>query len=178
MTNQGKLALGATAAALLLLTMNKKVMAPITTSIAQFANKSLPRGIRNNNPGNLRKSSVKWAGKVDNPLESAFESFSTMAYGLRAAIRNANTHWTRGKKSIAQLVSIWAPPSENNTTAYVAAVAKAAGIASNVPFVWGNNDTTAKVLLAIFRHENGAAITDRYVSLSDIRGYLGAMGYK
>jgi hypothetical protein len=145
-----------------------------TTTHNQFKNSKLSRGLRNNNPGNLRKSAATWLGKVVNPLERDFESFSTMDYGVRAAIRNAFTQWNKGKDSIQSLVSIWAPPSENNTAAYVAAVAKAAGIPATSEFKWGGNDTTAKIMFAIFKHENGADTT-KYITLAQVRKHLDAM---
>jgi hypothetical protein len=146
----------------------------LTPNLAQFANKSLPRGLRNNNPGNLRKSAAKWAGKVSNPLDTAFESFDSMANGVRAAIRNAHTQWNRGKNTIAQLITIWAPPSENDTTKYVATVAKAAGISSTQQFTFGNNDTTAKIMYAIFIHENGP-LAKSHLTVDQIKAQLAAL---
>jgi len=140
----------------------------------QFSNKKLPRGLRNNNPGNLRKSAANWAGKVVNPLDTAFESFDTMSNGVRAALKNAFTQWNRGKNTIAELVSVWAPPSENNTSAYVATVAKAAGISASKEFMWGNNDTTAKIMYAIFLHENGP-LAKQYITLENVRGHLAVL---
>jgi hypothetical protein len=171
MTNKGKLALAALLAVPVVLLTTTKTE-PVSN--AQFANKKLARGLRNNNPGNLRKSSVAWAGKISNPLDTAFESFDTMANGVRAAIRNAYTHWNRGKNTVATLISIWAPPTENNTIAYVAAVAKEAGISPNAQIKWGNNDTTAKLMYAIFKHENGAD-TSKYISLAQVRAQLATM---
>jgi hypothetical protein len=139
----------------------------------QFSNKKLPRGIRNNNPGNLRKSAVKWIGKVANPLDTAFESFGSMQAGIRAAVSNAHTHWNRGKNTVSELITIWAPPHENDTAKYVETVAKAAGISSQKEFVFGNNETTAKIMFAIFVHENGQIAKD-YIKLSDVQSALAA----
>ena len=44
----------------------------------------LPRGIRNNNPLNIRIGN-KWVGEVKSPTDPSFEQFSCMPYGLRAA---------------------------------------------------------------------------------------------
>jgi len=141
----------------------------------QFANKKLPRGIRNNNPGNLKKSSARWAGKVVNPLDTVFESFDTMQNGVRAAIKNAHTQWNRGADTVQEFISIWAPKSDNNnTSAYVAAVAKKAGISPTKEFAFGNNDTTAKILHAVFIHENGPIAGD-YIKLEAVKGHLAAL---
>lgn len=156
------------------LLLPKKVKDSLSSSLPQFGNKKLNRGLRNNNPGNIRKTTIKWPGKVSNPLDTAFESFDTMSNGVRAALRNAHTHWNRGKNSIAALVTIWAPPFENNTSAYVAAVSKAAGIPSGKQFAWGNNETTAKIMLAIFQHENGAR-TKEFITLESVKSQLATM---
>ena len=159
------------ALASLLLLLPKSIMNKVNP---QFVNKKLPRGIRNNNPGNLRKSSVKWAGKVDNPSDTSFESFDSMSNGIRASLRNAFTHWNRGKDTIKELISIWAPPTENNTSAYVATVAKSAGIPATKEFTFGNNETTAKVMYAVFLHENGP-ITKQYITPENVKGHLAVM---
>lgn len=159
---------------LLLLLLPKKMKDSLTSKVARFGDKTLPRGLRNNNPGNLRISSAKWAGKIKNPLDTSFESFDTMANGVRAAVRNAHTQWNRGKNSIASLVAVWAPPSENNTAAYVAAVAKAAGIPATKQFEWGANDVTAKVLYTIFIHENGPKAKS-FITLESVKAQLAAM---
>lgn len=139
-----------------------------------FANKSLTRGLRNNNPGCLRISKEKWLGKVKNPLDTEFESFDTMDNGVRAAVRNAYAQWNKGKDSIQSFISVWAPRSENDTKAYVAKVAKAAGISPTAEFKFGNNETTAKIIYAVFAHECGPRISE-FVSTSDIRKHLASM---
>lgn len=155
----------------ILLLLPKSVMKKVNP---QFSNKKLSRGLRNNNPGNLRKSAVKWAGKVDNPNDTAFESFDTMSNGVRAALRNAFTHWNRGKDTIKELITVWAPPTENNTSAYVAKVAKSAGILPVKEFAFGNNETTAKIMYAVFLHENGPQAKN-YITLENVQGHLAAM---
>ena len=41
------------------------------------------RGIRNNNPGNIRKDGSVWRGEVAGP-DKSFKTFETMAWGIRA----------------------------------------------------------------------------------------------
>jgi hypothetical protein len=146
----------------------------LTATLPQFGDKKLPRGIRNNNPGNLRKTPTKWAGKVSNPLDTAFESFDTMANGVRAALRNAYTQWNRGKDTISEFIAVWAPPSENDTAKYVAQVAKAAGISPTKEFTFGNNDVTAKIMYAVFVHENGP-IAKKYITPEQVKAQLAAL---
>lgn len=90
--------------------------------------KSTPRGIRNNNPLNLRRSDNAWLGKVEHPTDPAFEQFLTMEHGIRAALVNMRTIIRRAKGhcTLAHLIETWAPSTENNTAAYIDRVAKGA----------------------------------------------------
>ena len=93
-----------------------------------------PRGIRNNNPLNIRLSSDKWQGQrppsTSPEGEKAFCQFESMAYGWRAAFRLlCHTYYGKYKlKTIRALITRWAPPKENNTEAYIRRVTDYAGI--------------------------------------------------
>lgn len=95
---------------------------------------NLPRGIRNNNPLNIRKSETAWLGKVRNNTDGAFEQFTTIEHGLRAAFLNIRTIIRRRANqnlttNVKQLVHIWAPADDgNNEIAYAATVAAKTGI--------------------------------------------------
>lgn len=86
------------------------------------------RGMRNNNPLNIERSSNKWLGEVDSingVHDATFCQFSSLAYGYRAAIKILLTYQSKhGCKTIRQIISRWAPPKENNTKAYIARVVK------------------------------------------------------
>lgn len=92
----------------------------------------LPRGIRNNNPLNVRKSNNNWVGKVEPSKDKAFEQFLTMEHGIRAAMKNIATIVARRKRNgeetrISDLIHIWAPNSDgNNESAYLAVILKKA----------------------------------------------------
>ena len=82
------------------------------------------RGIRNNNPLNIRLSSDRWQGQVlpqRGSGEGAFCVFETMAYGWRAAfVILCRTYYKKyGLKTITDIIYRWAPPKENNTMAYI-----------------------------------------------------------
>lgn len=93
---------------------------------------SIPRGIRNNNPLNIRKGS-NWKGERPDQTDKQFEQFVSMEYGIRAAFKLMINHITgfggrRPKANTVQkLISVWAPASENNTAAYISQVCAAAG---------------------------------------------------
>lgn len=86
-----------------------------------MANSTTPRGVRNNNPLNLRISTNAWLGKVQSNTDGAFEQFVSLTYGIRAAMKNIRSICRRHPGcTLTQLISIWAPASDgNNTRAYV-----------------------------------------------------------
>lgn len=89
--------------------------------------KKVPRGIRNNNPLNIRRG-CNWKGLREVQTDPAFCQFKTMVWGIRAAFRLMHNHITgfggsRPKcDTVAKLVSVWAPATENDTKAYIAHV--------------------------------------------------------
>lgn len=126
-------------------------MASIQTNFLQ--QKNLPRGIRNNNPGNLKKSSIRWFGKIESS-DSVFEQFVDIRYGIRALAKDITNDIKKGKNTIAALISEFAPATENKTRAYINYVSQATGIDENARL---NTEfgTIFRLVKAIIRHENG-----------------------
>ena len=87
-----------------------------------------PRGLRNNNPLNIRKSDQLWLGQTGN--DGAFCIFLTMAYGYRAAFRILKTYNTKYHVySVRGIIGKWAPPSDgNNTRGYIKRVCRMSGL--------------------------------------------------
>ncbi len=113
-----------------------------------------PRGIRNCNPGNIERTTVRWKGMAaDQSGDPRFIVFTAPEWGLRAIARILMGDWREGQNTIASLIQEWAPPHENDTAAYIAAVGKACGVdpyrPCNVPAL------LPKIIAAIVRHENG-----------------------
>lgn len=96
--------------------------------------KKEPRGIRNNNPLNIRKGN-NWKGERPNQTDKAFEEFQSMEYGIRAALKLMRNHITgyngsrKKADTLRKLIAVWAPPTENATTKYCDLVSKETGIA-------------------------------------------------
>ena len=81
-------------------------------------NSKIPRGIRNNNPLNIRVGN-KWQGEVDVKTDKDFEQFIDVKYGIRAAILILYRYvFKSGLHTIRDILRRWAPPVENNTKAY------------------------------------------------------------
>lgn len=115
------------------------------------------RGIRNNNPGNIRYDGTQWQGLVSND-DKGFCVFSTAEYGIRAlAINLLNQQTKHGLYTISQIISRYAPATENNTAAYIAAVSDQSGIPADAHLdLLANSDQIFSIVDAIITHENGS----------------------
>ena len=125
-----------------------------------------PRGIRNNNPLNIRRSKDKWQGQVlpqRGSGEGAFCQFYTMEYGWRAAfVILCRTYYGKyGLKTIRDIVSRWAPAKENNTEAYIRHVSDYTGISPNKVLGSPKEQPTQWLLIgyAMAVVENGKALS-------------------
>lgn len=84
-----------------------------------------PRGLRNNNPLNIRRSRDKWLGLSPTQRDTAFFQFVSLTYGYRAAAKLLQNYQRLHELyNLNGLIARWAPASENNTKAYVARVAR------------------------------------------------------
>jgi len=115
--------------------------------------KKVARGIRNNNPGNIRIG-INWLGRVVPGKDVSFVEFKTMPYGVRALYIDLINKHKSGLRTIRDIIYRYAPPSENLTDAYVAAVAQSMKVGASTPFAptVKNFNAFAK---AIVKHENG-----------------------
>ena len=120
-----------------------------------FQGQDTPRGIRNNNPGNIEKGDP-WRGLAeDQSQDSRFAVFRAPVWGIRALARTLGTYREHyGLDTVQGIIERWAPPHENNTGAYVQAVADAARVAPSDPLP-EDDDVTARIVKAMIHHENG-----------------------
>lgn len=95
-----------------------------------MALKKLPRGIRNNNPLNIRRSRLQWVHEVfKEPIDTSFCQFDEMKYGWRAAFCLFRRYmYVYNVDTIEKIIRRWAPSTENNTQAYIHNVAKLSNI--------------------------------------------------
>lgn len=122
-----------------------------------------PRGIRNNNPLNLRRSSSLWLGRTTTVTDLEFETFMTMTFGIRAAMINARTIIRRNTAcTVAKLITVWAPPAENNTEGYLQAVCDLAHVSPLHLLDFKDEWTICRVLWAMARVENGVEVPYKY----------------
>jgi hypothetical protein len=96
--------------------------------------KIIPRGIRNNNPLNIRRTRTQWKGMTQRQTDPAFCQFSEMRYGLRAAFIVLHTYVTRHHlNTLRKVIGRWAPPPENNPSTYLLYICLRTGWPPNKP---------------------------------------------
>lgn len=121
------------------------------------------RGIRNNNPLNIRISPAGWKGKITPSRDLEFETFSSMILGIRAAMVNMRTHILQDSRrcittTISREIARWAPASENNTGQYVRLVCDRAGISPDDTLDIQRKSMVCKLCQAMAWMETGVAI--------------------
>lgn len=94
------------------------------------------RGIRNNNPLNIRHSASNWQGVLAEQNDKCFVQFISLDYGYRAAwkILQSYYHLFCGENrpfTVGNIIHRWAPPSENDTKAYLHTLLIISGLGGN-----------------------------------------------
>lgn len=116
-----------------------------------------PRGIRNNNPGNIRWGD-NWLGlkKDGKKQDPSFCVFTSPAYGIRALAKLLkNYQKIYGLDTPRKIISRYAPPNENQTLAYIQSVACQLNIAPDDKVDLTEIGTLTVFVKAIIRYENG-----------------------
>ncbi|WP_141300275.1 structural protein [Komagataeibacter diospyri] len=118
-------------------------------------NEKLPRGIRNNNPGNL-----DYVGQPGAHLETGvpcprFAAFPTMADGIRALRDQLLRYGERGLTTVSAIISVYAPPSENPTGAYIYALCSHMGVQPDTVLDLRDPATQRALIAGIATVENG-----------------------
>lgn len=136
---------------------------------------TLPRGLRDNNPGDLQQpSGTSWAGTVG--MDGPFVIFPDTTWGLRALAKDLINNINEGYDTITSLITKFAPPSENDTDSYIAAVSADTTIDPDDQ-LGTDQDTISSLMRAIVNHEVGDADSQQYVPDADIAtGYTMATG--
>lgn len=118
--------------------------------------KKKPRGLRNNNPGNIRKNNIVYQGEVVPSKDDAFKQFTTMAYGYRAMFTVLYAYQKKyGINTISDAIIRYAPAIENHTTAYIDAVSEWSGVPATSHITTTNGDVMIPIVAAMSRVENG-----------------------
>lgn len=128
-----------------------------------MTNSKIPRGIRNNNPLNIRIGN-SWLGEVKNPTDNEFEQFVHVCYGLRAGFILLKRYINRYKlNTIEKIISRWAPHNENNTHSYINQVARGMNIDPDTPLLYEDQNTMCALVYEMVYVENG-----QHIQMSEI----------
>ena len=130
----------------------------------------MPRGLRNRNPLNIRKSDQLWQGQIGN--DGTFCIFLNNAYGYRAAFRILKTYNTKYHiYGVREIIGRWAPESDgNNTRNYIERVCKVSGLKETTLIVmdsWIEEHRNDAIWLvwAMAKVENG----DSFITFQDMK---------
>ena len=122
----------------------------------------LPRGIRNNNPGNIRSGKIPWQGQKTTAPDAVFVEFSEPVFGLRALMRVLLTYYCKyGLNTVDSIINRYAPPRENATDHYARCVAVAMKIRRTQSLFLCKKEILVSLARAIVRQENGLPPPDR-----------------
>lgn len=128
-----------------------------------MTNSKIPRGIRNNNPLNIRIGNT-WLGEVTNPTDNEFEQFVHVCYGLRAGFILLKRYINRYKlNTIEKIISRWAPHDENNTRSYINQVARGMNIDPDTPLLYEDKNRMCALVYEMVYVENG-----QHIQMSEI----------
>ena len=113
------------------------------------------------NPLNIRYNPMnQWQGQTGG--YNGFAVFSTTTKGFRAAILILLRYIFLGYNTPRKIIARWAPPSENDTEAYVRTVCKRTKLAEDT--VIGNAQVLQDLVLAMAFVESGKPyLPDKYI---------------
>ena len=116
----------------------------------------IARGIRNNNPLNIRHGKSQWVGMRKEQTDKAFVQFDTRVYGYRAAFKILKNYITNGKDTIGKIIARWAPSSDgNNTQSYIEYVSTSTGINASHVLRWDDKDALVSIVQSMAHMESG-----------------------
>ena len=112
------------------------------------------RGLRNNNPLNIRHNEDVFQGEI-NGNDKSFKTFSSLSFGYRAGIVILGTYLSRGLNTIEKIITKWAPPTENDTESYISSVERWSGVSRNKELTAADGADYILIVAAMSFVENG-----------------------
>ena len=123
------------------------------------------RGIRNNNPLNIRHSKDQWQGRREKQTDKSFVQFKSRVYGYRAAFVLLRNYITKGKDTIGKIIAKWAPSSDgNNTQSYINYVSSTTGISASHTLRWEDKDDLVEIVRSMAHMESGIIESKELIS--------------
>ena len=116
----------------------------------------MSRGLRNNNPGNIRLGNGRYKGERAESSDSAFRQFESMEWGYRAMFMLLHTYAVKHNcRTLSQMINRYAPPSENHTENYLRRVAYDTHLSPDEQIDTLNAAVMTAVVAAMSEVENG-----------------------
>ena len=116
----------------------------------------MSRGLRNCNPGNIRRSATRYRGEVVPSRDRAFKEFESMAWGYRAMFMLLDSYRRRHRLgTLRQMLSRYAPPTENFTDGYIRFVSRTAGVDADKTLDTRSPRDMVPIVAAMSQIENG-----------------------
>jgi hypothetical protein len=127
-----------------------------------FLNNHPIRGLRNNNPGNLKRTKNAWQGKIpyNESKDQTFEQFVDLKSGVRAMLKDLIHDINKGKNTVHALITEYAPATENNTKAYIKSVCDTLGIQPLDKLTKINSAFMLQLVRSILKVELGSSHVD------------------
>ena len=114
------------------------------------------RGLRNDNPLNIRHGKSQWVGMREKQTDKPFVQFTARVYGYRAASVLLRGYIGKGKDTIGKIIAKWAPSSDgNNTQSYINYVSKTTGINASHALKWEDKDDLVEIVRSMAHRESG-----------------------
>lgn len=127
-----------------------------------------PRGIRNNNPLNIRHNrNNRWQGVYEQQTDPEFVRFASMQFGIRAGFVIIRNYIKAGHKDVASIISRWAPSSENNTESYIRHVCELSGLSPFQQLQFEDKQSMVALVDAMIRVECGRPVDHNDI----VKGY-------
>ena len=116
----------------------------------------MSRGLKNNNPGNIRRSKTRYVGEISPSTDAEFKQFESVAYGYRAMFVLLDSYRRRySLNTIRQMINRYAPPTENFTEGYIRFVAQRTGIRPDEALDTRSERDMVPIVMAMSEIENG-----------------------
>ena len=114
------------------------------------------RGIRNDNPLNIRHGKSQWVGMREKQTDKSFVQFKSRVYGYRAAFVLLRNYIGKGKDTIGKIIAKWAPSSDgNNTQSYINYVSSTTGINASHALRWEDKEDLVVIVRSMAHMESG-----------------------
>lgn len=136
--------------------LKSALTATVMVAATALPTPAVARGIRNNNPLNIKRTAVKWEGEIKGK-DKVFATFESPLKGLRAAAKLLYNYYEKHKlDTIPAIIARWAPHHENDTKKYSSFVTKFIPVKNGEKLSLKDEQQLCRLLQAMIQYENGS----------------------